>query len=212
MHSSFSRRAGLVGLLLLVLGSSGPSLAQSLRHGAPSRELALRQTMRKLWEDHITWTRLVIVSTAADLPDLPPTTERLLRNQDDIGNAIRPFYGDAAADRLTALLRTHILGAAELLAAAKAGDASRLEAAKRSWYQNGDDIAAFLSSANPHWPLDDMRRMMRAHLDLTLEEAVDQLEGRYAESVADYDRVHDQILEMSDMLSDGLVRQFRGRF
>ncbi len=78
--------------------------------------------MRRLWEDHIVWTRQFVVSAVADLPDKAAATERLLRNQADIGDAIKPFYGDAAGQRLTALLREHITVAAELVAAAKAGD------------------------------------------------------------------------------------------
>src|SRR5881392_1307792 len=88
-----------------------------------------RAAMRKLWEDHITWTRLFIVSAVADLPDKDATTQRLLQNQVDIGNAIRPYYGDAAGDKLTALLKEHILGAAELVGAAKAGDSAALKTA-----------------------------------------------------------------------------------
>ena len=63
-----------------------------------------------------------IVSFAHDLPDLPATQARLLNNQEDIGNAIRPYYGRAAGNQLTALLNEHIVGAVALLAAAKAGD------------------------------------------------------------------------------------------
>ncbi len=90
--------------------------------------VAFRNDMRKLWEDHITWTRLFIVSFAADLPDLGPTTDRLLRNQTDIGDAVKPYYGDAAGDQLTELLRQHILTAADLLAAAKSGDTAAFDA------------------------------------------------------------------------------------
>src|SRR5688572_21804546 len=77
-----------------------------------SGEHALRNAMRKLWEDHITWTRLFIVSEAADLPDKAATTERLLRNQVDIGNAIKPYYGDPAGNKLADLLKDHIMIAA----------------------------------------------------------------------------------------------------
>ena len=211
MRNRIARLAAVLAGLMLVSTPPAPVQAQSHNHGAPGREIALRQDMRKLWEDHVTWTRLVIVSTIAGLPDQAPTTERLLKNQVDIGNAIKPFYGDAAGEQLTSLLRTHILGAAEILAAAKASDAARLEAGKQDWYENADDIARFLSNANPRWPFPEMSTMMRTHLDLTLQEAVNQLQGRYAESVADYDRVHDEILEMSDMLSEGLLRQFPGK-
>jgi hypothetical protein len=185
----------------------------SASHGGSAKKLAFHDAMRKLWEDHITWTRLFIVSFAADLPDLQPTTARLLRNQVDIGNAIRPFYGDAAGDRLTELLTEHITTAAELLAAAKAGDDPAFAEAHDAWYRNARAIARFLAAANPRfWPFEEMRSMMREHLDSTLAEAGHHLAGRYGADIAAYDRVHRQILEMADMLSDGIIRQFPNRF
>lgn len=175
--------------------------------------ITLRNDMRKLWEDHVTWTRLYIVSVAGNLPDKEPTAQRLLQNQTDIGNAIKPFYGDAAGDKLTALLKDHILIAAELLDAAKAGATGKVNDAQTRWYVNADDIAVFLNSANPkNWPLDHMKLMMKMHLDLTLEEAVAQLQGNYAVSVAAYDKVHQEILEMADMLSEGIINQFPEKF
>jgi hypothetical protein len=173
----------------------------------------LHDHMRRLWEDHITWTRLFIVSASADLPDTPATTRRLLRNQEDIGDAIKPFYGRAAGERLTSLLREHITGAAGLLAAAKAGDQSAVERLSSAWYRNARQIADFLSTANPeHWPRREMRSMMRDHLDLTLKEAVAHLERRHRADIRTYDRVHRQILAMADMLSDGIAAQFPKRF
>ncbi|MEO8288387.1 MAG: hypothetical protein ABI670_18335 [Chloroflexota bacterium] len=181
---------------------------------APSdADVSLHQAMRKLWEDHITWTRLFILSAAADSPDKDATTQRLLQNQVDLGNAIKPYYGDAAGDKLTALLRDHILGAASLLTAAKAGDNAAVQAASDAWYANANDIAAFLNSANPNgWPLDAMQMSMKMHLDQTLTEAVDRLKGDYAADIADYDKVQEHILMMADALSDGIVSQFPDNF
>jgi hypothetical protein len=174
---------------------------------------AFHDAMRELWEDHIVWTRMVIVSVVDDLPDVPMAVDRLLANQDEIGDAVKPFYGDAAGEALTALLREHITGAADLLAAAKSGDAVAVETASAAWYANGDEIAAFLAAANPdHWPLGEMQTMMRDHLDLTLAEAVARLQGRYADDIVAYDAIHAQILHMADMLSDGIVAQFPGGF
>jgi hypothetical protein len=178
---------------------------------------AFHDAMRKLWEDHITWTRMVIVGYLADpdatLPDLQASVDRLLQNQTDIGNAIKPFYGEAAGNQLTALLRDHILIAAEILEAAKAGDTAALNDAVARWYANADEIAAFLNAANPgNWPLDEMKMMMKDHLDLTLQEATTYLSGDYSGSVAAYEQVHLEILEMADMLSDGIIRQFPRKF
>jgi hypothetical protein len=173
----------------------------------------LHDAMRKLWEDHITWTRLAIVSFAAGLPDLPATEARLLRNQADIRRAIAPFYGRKAGRRLTALLREHIRGAVALLQAAKAGDDAAVGTAKAAWYRNGNQVADFLSAANPaHWPRRVMRSMMKEHLDETLKEAVDRLSGRFAADVRDYEAVHRHILVMADALSDGIVAHFPRRF
>ena len=173
----------------------------------------LHDAMRKLWEDHITWTRLYIVSAASDLPDKALTAQRLLQNQVDIGNAIKPFYGDAAGNQLTALLRDHILIAAQLIDAAKSGNTASFTDLKDRWYANANDIAAFLNAANPkNWMLDDMQSMMRSHLDLTLKEAADRLGGNYAGDIAAYDEVHVEILQMADMLSSGIVAQFPKEF
>jgi hypothetical protein len=198
-------------------GGGGPATADAHAAGdhavAPARQAALRQDMRVLWEDHITWTRMVIVDFAADLPSLPASRARLLRNQKDIGDAIAPFYGKAAGKRLTALLREHILIAVDVLTAAKASDAQGLAQAQARWTRNAHQIADFLSSANPQsWPRAEMRRMMRGHLKLTTDEAVARLTADFRADVRAYDKVHAQILEMADMLSTGIIRQFPERF
>lgn len=175
--------------------------------------LVFQQTVRKLWEDHVTWTRVYIIAALADLPEADTAAQRLLQNQTDIGDAIKPFYGNQAGDQLTALLRDHILIAADLLAAAKSGDSAKFEAANTRWYENADQIAAFLNSANPKdWPLSEMQAMMKDHLDLTLQEAVARLNQDWQGDVAAYDEIHQQILHMADMLADGIINQFPKNF
>ena len=174
---------------------------------------AFHDAMRKLWEDHVTWTRLYIVSALADLPDKGPTTDRLLRNQSDIGNAIKPFYGDAAGEKLTTLLKEHIITAAEIIAAAKAKDNVKQDDATKRWFKNADEIATFLSGANPgNWPADEMKSMMHDHLGSTTQEVVARLTANWPADVAAYDKVHEQILHMADMLSTGIIGQFPDRF
>ena len=174
---------------------------------------ALRSDMRVLWEDHIVWTRLAIISLTTGSPDTQATVARLLKNQADIGNAVKPFYGKAAGNALTAELRKHILIAADVIAAAKAGDQAKLADAQARWRSNANDIAALLASVNPHyWKLARMKAEMSKHLALTTQEAVARIQGRWAADVAAYDQVHHHILHMSDLLADGLVKQFPNRF
>jgi len=191
----------------------GAATAQGHGASVTARQLRFHDAMRKLWEDHITWTRMAIVSFAADAPDLKPTEARLLANQDDIGNAITPYYGKAAGHALTKLLKEHIIGAVTLMSAAKSGDSAATAKAKADWYANGNRIADFLHSANPTaWPKPVMRSMMKAHLDETLDEAVNRLNGHFAADIRAYDRVHRHILMMADALSAGIMRQFPKRF
>jgi len=215
------RRVVRLPLLVIVIAAAMVLPGAPSWQTTPSVEAAnarqsrqdFHDAMRKLWEDHIIWTRGFIVSVAHDLPDVEETTARLLQNQTHIGDAIKPFYGDAAGEALSALLRDHILGAAAILTAAKAGDTETRDAAIEAWYENAHDIAVFLHEANPsNWPLADLEAMMIDHLDLTLVEAVARLESRFADDIAAYDRVHLQILEMADMLSDGIIRQFPSKF
>lgn len=177
---------------------------------------AFRDQVRKLWEDHITWTRLYIVSAATlpdNLPDIGPTADRLFANQDDIGAAVGAFFGERAGNRLATLLREHIGLAAQAIAAAKVGDNAGLQSALDDWYVNANRIARFLHNLNPDfWPLREMRMHMREHLDLTLEEAVARLHGDYAADIAAYDKVHVQILQMADMLANGIIGRFPERF
>jgi hypothetical protein len=186
----------------------------SVNSGAlSSKGVALRMDMRKLWEDHVTWTRLAIISLESGTPDTEATVARLLRNQTDIGNAIKPYYGNAAGKALTAQLRTHILIAADLIAAAKAGDEAKLTDAQARWTANADQIAATLHSVNPrYWGLEAMQAEMHRHLKLTADEAVAHLQGNWSADVAAYDKVHNHILHMSDMLTSGIIKQFPSRF
>jgi hypothetical protein len=199
----------MVALSLPVKAAGHPPVA----HPGVAKQNALREAMRKLWEEHIVWTRQFVVSAVADLPDKGAAAERLLRNQADIGNAIKPFYGDAAGDRLTALLREHITIAAELVTAARAGDKAKSEEAGSRWNANADEVAAFLSAANPKaWPAAEMKKMMREHLELTTAEAVARLRGDWAADIAAYEKIHTQILHMADMLSAGIISQFPQKF
>jgi hypothetical protein len=169
--------------------------------------------MRKLWEDHIQLTRVYLVSAIAGLPDTEAAAGRLLKNQEDIGNALKPFYGDEAGEQLTVLLKEHITIAVDLVNAAKSGDNAGLEDANARWTENADQIGTFLNTANPgHWPESDMQAMLSSHLELTLEEATARLNGDWAGDIAAYDKVHDAILEMSGMLSKGIVAQFADKF
>ena len=174
---------------------------------------AFQDAMRKLWADHVAYTRLFIVSAAAGSPDKDATTQRLLQNQTDIGNAVADFYGKDAGNKLAALLQDHILIAANIVTAAKAGDNAKVASENKRWRDNATDIAKFLHGANPkNWPEATLQSALFAHLDQTLSEASNQLKGNYPASIKDYDKAMDHMLMVADTLTGGIVAQFPAKF
>lgn len=191
------------------------STSAAMPAAAPRKSTAaidLHTAMRKLWEDHITYTRNYIISALAGLEDTDEVAQRLLRNQDDIGAAIKPYYGDEAGTKLSKLLRDHILIAADVVKAAKAGDKDQVAAEQKRWTDNGKDLAAFLSGANPNWSKAELERMLQKHLDLTTGEVVSRLEKNWKRDIQNYDEGHTHMLMFADMLSDGVIKQFPAKF
>jgi hypothetical protein len=173
---------------------------------------SLDVAMRKLWTDHVVWTRQYIVSAVAGLPDANAAAGRLLKNQEDIGNAIVPVYGTPAGQKLTALLKEHIMIAVDLIAAAKAGNQTKFQEEDRKWSKNVAEIADFLSGANANWPKKDVLDLLNLHLSLTKKEAVARLEKKWDEDVQAFDDIFTEILTVADTLSAGIHRQFPGKF
>ena len=189
-----------------------PTAATPAEPAAPARAMETRLAMRKLWEDHITWTRAYIVSDLAGLADKDAVAKRLLANQDEIGAAIKPYYGEDAGNKLAALLRDHITIATEVVTAAKGGNKADLDAAQARWTQNGKDIAAFLSGANPNWDKATLEGMLQKHLDLTSGEVVARLGKDWEADIKAYDDGHAHMLMFADALTDGIARQFPEKF
>jgi hypothetical protein len=176
----------------------------------------VRLALRKLWSDHVFWTREYIMCAvrgqeATPTSDADAAAGRLLRNQDDIGNAIVPYYGEQAGRQLTDLLKQHIMIAVDLVAAAKAGDNDRFAKEDARWSANAEDIAGFLSAANPNWPLADVSDLLAQHLKLTKDEAVAFLQKDYGRAVEVFDDIYNEIIVLADALHDGLAAQFPER-
>ena len=189
------------------------SMSASTATPATTAKAVFHDQMRELWEQHVAWTRLAIVDFASGSTGFDATASRLMQNQVDIGDAIKPFFGEAAGNQLTSLLHAHIAIAVEVLQAAKAVDTAAFNDANARWYANANDIADFLSAANPRsWPDAMMRDMMKVHLDQTLAEASDELHGDYAAGVAKYDAIEAHMLAMGDDLSSGIISKFPSRF
>jgi hypothetical protein len=215
MNAKLSSFSGVALLVPLVLGfgrmPTRPHTATRTATALPTRT-QLRQDMRKLWSEHVLWTREYIIAAAADAPDLQVATNRLMKNQDDIGTAVGGYYGKQAGDHLTALLKQHIQIAADLINAAKAGDNDKVGEESRAWDDNADSIATLLSHANPRWPKATLMGLLKGHLSTTTDEVKARLAKNWDDDASAFDAVYDHILKLSDALADGIIKQFPGKF
>lgn len=176
-------------------------------------QTALYATMRTIWEQHMEWTWAAVVAFAADSPALQPSLDRLLKVPGDTGKAVAAYYGDEAGDKVAALLTDHFTLALPVLTAAKKGDDAGLKTALDAWYANAQDIADFLSAANPdNWPQDTVRDMMKAHIDQTTAYASDILGGKWDAAIKKYDEAEHHMMMLSDTLSSGIIAQFPDKF
>lgn len=195
--------AALISVLPVV---AVPCHAQMKGMGAPGA--GLKQDMRKLWTDHVVWTRDYIIAAVGDQPDAQAAAGRLMKNQEDIGNAVAKFYGAPAGQQLTTLLKEHITIAVDLIKTAKAGDKAAQQKADARWQDNAVQIADFLSKANPNWPRATLVDLMKMHLSTTTNEVVARLSKNWDADVRAFDAVYEHILKMSDALADGIIKQF----
>ncbi len=199
----------VVFIIALVASTTVPALAGPLTSKKTSR-LAYHDEWRQLWEDHITWTRVVIMGILDGLPGTDAYVNRLLQNYEDMEDALKPYYEDEA-EVLGDLIKDHLVIAAQILTALKNGQPT--DALIASWYDNANDIAVQMNKMNPQfWPLAETQQMWKEHLDATLEEATAHFTGDFAGEVTAYDKVHDLALEMADFFSEGVMRQFPNQF
>lgn len=201
----------LASLSALALGADKTVMPSNQTCITKSQE-DLKLKMRMLWEEHIVWTRMFIMSVADNTTDKALVTKRLLKNYEDMAAALKPYYGDENATKFGDLIEEHLLTAAALVGAAKAGNATAAAAAEKKWYENADEIAAFESSINPHWNKTTQMAMWHEHLRLTKGEAVARLTMNYAADIDAFDQIEAQANMMADSWADGIVSQFPDKF
>ena len=208
----FSGIAFLIVALITNPASAQTKMKAIAKSTSTINGCALTADMRKLWEDNIMWTRNVILCLVGELHGTDQAVKRLLQNQVNIGDAIKPYYGEAAGKKLTELLYAHINISVEVIKYAKSENASALDEANTRWNTNADEISEFFCKENPHIKLVDMKVMMSDHLKLTTDEIMQRIKKNYDADIVSYDKVHDEILKMSDMLSESIVKQFPEKF
>ncbi len=207
------KKFGILLFVVLISLFSLPLMPEAKQDSCLSEaNIMAREEMRTLWTDHVFYTRNYIISEVDGLEDTDVVLARLLQNQKDIGNAIKPYYGEKAGDKLADLLTEHIILAGKIVGAAKGGKSAQVEQLNKEWYQNADDIARFLSNANPYWSDKKLKDLLYMHLQFVTDEAVARINKDWKANIKSFDEGKAHILHLSDALSDGILKQFPEKF
>jgi len=177
-----------------------------------TRKAELRGSLRALFEDRAAYTRNAVISALGNAADLDAVTARLMKNQSDIGNALKPYWGDDTATKVTALLKEQVTLSLAVVKAAKSGGKGTLAAAKQKASDNAVAIGVLLNGANPNWQKTTMAEMLQKYLDLTMREVTARLINDWPADVKAYDERHAQALAFADTLADGISKQFPDKF
>jgi hypothetical protein len=176
-------------------------------------EVKFENIFRRLWMDHVLWTSNYITSaTTAGAEDQKLVLTRLLKNQEDIGNAVKPVYGEKAGNKLTDLLKEHIVIAGKIVDAAKNGNEALVNQLNKEWYRNADEIAAFLSGANPYLKNEVLKNLLYMHLKLVTNDLSASLAKDWNARIVSIDEGVTHIILMADTISKGVVKQFPDKF
>ncbi len=202
-------------LTLLLVSLILPALSVRAAHGDKTHHKStcnIFKEQERLWIDHVSWTRSYIISAIAGLKDQDDVLQRLLKNQEDIGNSIKPFYGEEAGNKLTKLLKEHISLAGKVLQAAKANNKQEMDKYNKLWYENADKIAEFLSAANPNYSQKELKNMLYTHLKLLTDQVVARLGNDWKADINAYDKGETHMIHFADILAVGIVKQFPDKF
>ena len=171
-------------------------------------EMKLKVTMRKLWEDRSIWMRMFIVDLLSNSPSIDNTSNRLLKNQEAIGNCMKSFFGDTAGDTIISLLKDHITIVTDLLKAIKIGDVVRTTTLETDAVTNAENISTFFASINPCYSRDELIEMLDTCMILTKYQFIARMSGDYNADVMYFDMGLHHILMISDCLFKGIIERF----
>lgn len=180
--------------------------AEDMEHFMQMDANDLNNRMRLLWEQHIYWTRMLLISIAGDLNDINAVKDRLMRNPLDMANLFAEFVSNEEANRLEMLLRQHLQIGGDLMVALKNQNRPLAEQLNRQWYMNADEIALALANMNSNYDKEQIRQMLNRHLEMLARIIVERLAGNYQADIDVFDVMEMEILKLADYLAAGLKK------
>jgi len=172
----------------------------------------LINSVRLAWEQHVYWTRMLLVSIAEKLKDQNDVTNRLLQNPYDMAKIYAGYYTVEIAKKIAQLLTEHLQIGAALITALRDKKSAEADNLSRQWYINADKMVEMFSGINPYYKHEELRKMFYNHLQLTTQEIAMRLAGNFKADIQAFGKVEQEALSMADYFSSGIMKQFPNKF
>lgn len=164
----------------------------------------LRQRMRMAWLNHITLVKFYLISFFENLSSQNAWKDAVYKNAEEILAIFAQYYPASAMQRFRKLFMEHLRLTDEVAAGLKADPAFSGEAME-NWYINAEEIASFLSRQTPAYNETELRKMFYDHLDMERQQMEAYLDGEYETDIEIYLRSQQNMIELADFLTSGLL-------
>lgn len=164
----------------------------------------LRQRMRMAWLNHITLVKFYLISFFENLSSQNAWKDAVYKNAEEILAIFAQYYPASAMQRFRKLFMEHLRLTDEVAAGLKADPAFSGEAME-NWYINAEEIASFLSRQTPVYNETELRKMFYDHLDMERQQMEAYLDGDYETDIEIYLRSQQNMIELADFLTSGLL-------
>jgi hypothetical protein len=204
----------LLGLMLPVTSARATDTPATQNATADAVKVnATKAVLRDLWINHVFWVRNVVVGRLDGKKAEEAAAEmQVVANAKAIAGAIEPFYGAGASDKLFKLLAGHYGAVKAYLDAAVAKDKTKENAATQQLLANADEIATFLSGANPNLPKDTLVGLLQAHGGHHINQIQQLIAKDYAGEAKTWADMSQHMYVIADALGDALAKQFPNKF
>jgi hypothetical protein len=173
---------------------------------------AEKMAARRLMEDQLAYTRNYIISEIGGLRDTGAVQDRLMKNQDDMSNMIKGYYGDDAGTKLSSLLHDSVNNVVGVVQAAKGKNQKALSDAQAKATGTADEIASFFANVNTNLNKDDVSASLHKQLDFITAQANARVKKDWKSDIDAYDQGEDEALKLSDMMVDAIAKQYPDKF
>ncbi len=201
-----------VVLILMAMFLAVPSFTFAQEKKPAPRQISkieLQLALRNLWQGHIFWVRNVVLMTKlGDKEAAKVAEEQVVQNAKEIANAMIPYYGKEASEKLFSLLAGHYAAVKEYMNAVFSGNKEEKTKATDKMKKNAEEIAAFLSSANPNWPKDALMSALMAHIGFHMAQ-IDEINAKnFSAEAKTWEEMKNQVNQIADVLAVGIYKQF----